>query len=239
MCKFIVFYGKMSWCFIWTWEWKCYFRPQAIMGFSSSTLLLLLFYFWQRDRGERLSPAQLGPPGSPPQPQGGRPGRCGVMRHLCTSVWPTGPLMEEPRHASSREDVCPSNRRPSLAHSKHLGASTATLRGHQQFPGHACVLVVFRLEDTKGDQIHWSVTLVEVMMAVLYRRPQFPNGLLMALKKDHCSLLPHGWAWGPRHEDSAAITVHIPALPQWAMLSSFLLSLLYIHLLLYFLTWKC
>lgn len=61
--------------------------------------------------------------------------------------------MEEPWRASSREDVRPPNRRPSAAPPEHLGAPTASLRGHQQFPGRAFVLVVAGLEDSKGDRV--------------------------------------------------------------------------------------
>lgn len=109
--------------------------------------------------------------------------------------------MEELQHASSRKDVRPPNQRPSAASPDRLGAPTASLRGHQQFQGQVFILVIFWLEDSKGDQVlsavpesqklnRWSLTLVEVMMAILYRSPHFPNDLFVAFKKDHISLLP-------------------------------------------------
>lgn len=123
---------------------KMLFSPSSHNGlFIFNIIIIIIILFLTERQGGTPLPAQLGPPGSPPQPWGGRPGQHGVTRHLCPSVWPMGPLMEEPRHASSREDVRPPNRRPSAASPDCLGAPTASLRGHQQFQGHAFILVIF------------------------------------------------------------------------------------------------
>lgn len=76
MCRFIIFYGKMSWCLIWALEWKCYFHPSAIIGFLSPPLLLLFYFLTERQGGTPL-PAQLGHWGSSPKPWGERPRAAG------------------------------------------------------------------------------------------------------------------------------------------------------------------
>lgn len=168
MCRFIIFYGKTSWCLIRALEWKCYFHPSAVMGFLSLPLLLLLFYFLTERQGGPPLPAQLGHWASSPKPWGERPrAAASHALHLCISVWSSGSLMEEPWQSISGEDGCPSYHRPPSAHSKASWVQPASLTGHQPFPGHMFVLVKFGLAGSKGDQIlrtHFRKSIREVFL---------------------------------------------------------------------------
>ena len=185
----------MGRCLIQTLEWKCYFRPPAIMGFSASTLLLLLlFYFWQRDRGERLSLPSRALQAPLRHPQAGGQGGAGVPAHLCLSVWPTGSLMEEPQpQVHGKEYTLPTGGQ-SAAPPRASRGSDCISEGPSAFLGRAFVLVLFGLEDYKADQVlrtdpesqkqnHWSLPPVEAMMTVFYREQRIPNGVSVALPK--------------------------------------------------------
>ena len=166
----------MGRCLVYTLGCKCYFRPPAIMGFSASTLLLLLFYFWQRDSGGTPLPAQSGPPGSPLQPSGWRPGRSGGPTPPLSLGLTHGLVNGRTEAASSGEGVCPPSWRPSAAPPGSCRGSNCISQGPSAFPWCAFVLVLSGLEDFREDQVlkaepvsqklnHQSLSPVEVMFS--------------------------------------------------------------------------
>lgn len=130
---------------------KMLFSPSSHNELFILNIIIIILFLTERQGGTPL-PAPLGPPGSPPQPQGGRPGRRGVTGHLCPPARPRGRLMEEPQRSGSREDVRPPCRRPSAANPECLGLQLH-LRGAISRSGRAYVLVVFGLEDAKADRV--------------------------------------------------------------------------------------
>ena len=132
MCKFIIFYGKMS---------RIYFRMQMLFSpsshnglFSLDIIIIIIILFLTERQGGTPLPAQSGPPGSPLQPSGGRPGRGGGPTPPLSLGLTHGLVNGRTEAASSGEGVCPPSWRPSAAPPGSCRGSNCISQGPSAFP---------------------------------------------------------------------------------------------------------